>query len=88
MGLSPEITFIATSFCLNQLIVSMASSRILSTIRISATGEKSSGIKSSANSLLLLANTITLKPSEAYLSILSFSSFLFQLTFELFCAII
>ena len=74
MGLSPDITLILTSFSLNHLIVSIASSLTLSEIIIKPIAEKVVGVKSLAKYSFECAKTKTLAPSSAYESILSLMS--------------
>ena len=62
IGLSPEITFIATLLSLNHLIVEMASSLTLSAMIMSATGVKSFGTASFSMLFNECAKTKTLKP--------------------------
>ena len=65
-GLSPEITFTLTSFSLNHLMVSTASSRTLSAIEIIAIGFNTAGSLSPTIGEEECASTITRKPIWAY----------------------
>ena len=61
-GLSPEITFIFTSFSPNHLMVSTASSRILSAMEITAIGLSTAGSFSPTIGEGECASTMTRKP--------------------------